>query len=155
MKHEVLPLCQISVCYYPTRLTSSHNQNFSIIRRHWKKFNTLLKVNKVKFETNWEKYAITKKYDGHYYYLCAFPTKSHIRPFEFTLIPAGNYVKFNHKGPMNTIWETINKIYKDVIPNSDFNIDINRSMIHFEHYDAKFNWNRQDSIVGIYVPLTN
>ncbi|NNK84357.1 MAG: GyrI-like domain-containing protein [Desulfobacterales bacterium] len=136
-------------------MTSSHNQNFSIIRRHWKKFNTLLKVNKVKFGPNWEKYAITKKYDGHYHYLCAFPTKSHIRPFEFTLIPAGNYVKFNHKGPMNTIWETINKIYKDVIPNSDFNIDINRSMIHFEHYDAKFNWNRQDSIVGIYVPLTN
>jgi len=155
MKHEVLPLCQISVCYYQTKLTSSHNQNFSIIRRHWKEFNTLLKVCKVKFGPNWEKYAITKKYDGHYYYLCAFPTKNHIRQFEFTLIPAGNYVKFNHKGPMNTIRETINKIYKDVIPNSDFNIDINRSMIHFEHYDSKFNWNRQDSIVGIYVPLTN
>ena len=153
MNQEILTLRQISVCYYKTELTSSHNKNFSIIRQHWKKFNTLLQINNVKLGPNWEKYAITQKGNGQYYYQCAFPAKTHIRQFEFTLIPAGNYVKFNHKGPMNTIRETINEIYKDVIPNSDFNININRSMIHFEHYDSKFNWNRQDSIVEIYVPL--
>ena len=155
MNREVLTLCQISVCYYQTQLTSSHNKNFPIIRQHWKEFNALLRINKVKLGTNWEKYAITQKCNGQYYYQCAFQTKTHIRHFEFTHIPAGNYVKFNHEGPMNKIRETINEIYQEAIPNSGFNIDTNRSLIHFEHYDSRFNWNRPDSIVEIYVPLTN
>jgi AraC family transcriptional regulator len=155
MNQEILTLRQISVCYYQTELTSSHNKNFSIIRQHWKEFNTLLQINNVKLGPNWEKYAITQKCNGQYYYQCAFPTTAHIRQFEFMQIPAGNYVKFNHEGPMNTIRKTINQIYKEVIPNSDINIDRNRSLIHFEHYDSKFNWNRPDSIVKIYVPLTN
>ena len=153
MKHEILTRSQVSVCYFQTELTRSHNQNFSIIRRHWKEFNTLLHINKVKLGPSWEKYAITKKHNGHYYYQCAFPTKTHIRQFEFAIIPGGNYLKFNHIGSMNTIQRTINEIYKNVIPNSDFNIDINRSMIHFERYDSGFNWNRQDSLVELYVPL--
>jgi len=106
MKHEVLTLSQISVCYVQTELTRSQNQNFSIIRRHWKEFNALIRINKVKLGPNWEKYAITKKHNDHYYYQCAFPTKNHIRQFEFTIIPAGNYLKFNHIGPMNTIQGT-------------------------------------------------
>ena len=152
---DIITLRQIPVCYYQTKLTSSHNKNFSIIRQHWKEFNTLLQINKVKLGPDWEKYAITQKSNGQYYYRCAFPTTAHIRQFEFMQLPAGNYVKFNHEGPMNKIRETINKIYKEVIPNSDLNIDPNRSLIHFEHYDSKFNWNRPDSTIEIYVPLTN
>jgi predicted transcriptional regulator YdeE len=155
MNPEVLTLRQISVCYYQTKLTSSHNKNFFIIRQHWKEFNTLLQINKVKLGPNWEKYAITQKDNDQYYYQCAFPTTTHIHQFEFMQIPAGNYVKFRHEGPMNTIRETINEIYKEVIPNSDLNIDRDRSLIHIEHYDSKFNWNRPDSIVEIYVPLAN
>ena len=155
MEHKVLTLRQISVCYYQTELTRSHSQNFSIIRQHWKEFNTLLRINKVKLGANWEKYAITKKYNDQYYYQCAFPSATHIRQFEFTIIPAGNYIKFDHKGSMSTIRKTINEIYNNVIPNSQFEIDRNRSMIHFEHYDSKFNWNSQDSVVELYVPLTN
>ena len=155
MKYEILSLRQISVCYYQTELTNSHNQNFSIIRRHWKEFNALLRINKVNLGPSWKKYAVTKKINGLYYYQCGFPAKAQIHQFEFTIIPSGNYAKFDHRGPMNTIRKTINEIYIDVIPNSDLNIDINRSMIHFEQYDSKFNWNRQDSIVEIYVPIMN
>jgi predicted transcriptional regulator YdeE len=90
MNYRVLTLRQISVCYYQAKLTSPHNNNFSIIRQHWKEFNILLKINKVKLGPNWEKYAITQKCDGQYYYQCAFPTTTHIRQFEFTQIPAGN-----------------------------------------------------------------
>jgi len=111
MKYEVLRLSQISVCYSQTELTSSHSQNFLIIRRHWMKFNNLLRINKVKLGFNWEKYAITKKYNDQYYYQCAFPSTTHLRQFEFTIIPAGNYMKFNHKGSMSTIRKTINEIY--------------------------------------------
>jgi predicted transcriptional regulator YdeE len=155
MKYKILELRQIALCYYQTELTNSHNQNFTIIRQHWKEFNALLRINKIKLRPDWKKYAITKKYNGRYYYQCAFPAQAHIRQFDFTLIRAGNYVKFDHIGPMNTIRKTINEIYIDVIPGSDLKIDLNRSMIHFEHYDSKFSWNRQDSIVEIYVPLTN
>ncbi len=155
MKYEVLRLSQISVCYSQTELTSSHSQNFLIIRRHWMKFNNLLRINKVKLGFNWEKYAITKKYNDQYYYQCAFPSTTHLRQFEFTIIPAGNYMKFNHKGSMSTIRKTINEIYSSAIPKSHFEINRNRSMIHFERYDSKFNWNRQDSVVELYVPITN
>lgn len=124
MKYEVLTLRQISVCYYQTELTRSHNQNFSIIRKHWKEFNTLLGINKVKLGLNWEKYAITKKHNDQYYYQCAFPSTTHIRQFEFTIIPAGNYIKFDHEGSMSTIRKTINEIYNNVIPNSHIEIDI-------------------------------
>ena len=153
MNQEVLTLRQISVCYCQTKLTTSHRKNFSIIRQHWKEFNSLLKINKVKLGPDWEKYAITQKFNGQYYYKCAFPTTTPIRQFEFMQIPAGEYVKFKHEGPMNTIRETINEIYNKIIPNSDLNIDRKRSLLHIEHYDSKFNWNRPDSIVEIYVPL--
>jgi len=109
----------------------------------------------LKLGPNWEKYAITQKCKGQYFYQCAFPAIAHIRQFEFMQIPAGNYVRFKHEGPMNKIRNTINKIYKEVIPKSDLMVEKNRSLIHFEHYDSKFNWDRPDSIVEIYVPLTN
>ncbi len=64
-------------------------------------------------------------------------------------------MKFNHKGSMSTIRKTINEIYSSAIPKSHFEINRNRSMIHFERYDSKFNWNRQDSVVELYVPITN
>jgi predicted transcriptional regulator YdeE len=155
MSQEVLTLRQISVCYYQTNLTSSHHKNFSTIKQHWKEFNKLLHIHKVKLGPNWEKYGITQKVNGQYYYQCAFPTTTHFSQFEFMQIPAGNYVKFKHEGPMHTIRETINEIYQKVIPNSDLRIDRHRSLIHIERYDSKFNWNRPDSIVGIYVPLSN
>ncbi len=118
-------------------------------------FNTLLIINKVKLGVNWEKYAITKKYNDKYYYQCAFPSMTHITRFDFTIIPAGNYLKFNHRGSMSTIKKTINEIYNSVIPKSHIEVDRNRTMIHFERYDSKFNWNRQDSVVELYVPITN
>ncbi len=153
MKYEVLPLSEISVCYHQIELTRSHKRNFYIIRRHWKEFNTLLQNHKIQLGANWEKYAITMKHDGKYYYQCAFPSETNNSPFEFALIPAGQYAKFTHNGPMNEIWNTINIIYKDVIPSSKLSIDIERSMIHFEHYDSNFSWNRQDSTLEIYIPL--
>ena len=155
MEHKVLTLRQISVCYYQTELTRSHSQNFSIIRQHWKAFNTLLKINKVTLGANWEKLAMTQRYKDQYYYQCAFPSAIHIRPFEFMVIPAGNYFKFDHKGSMSTIGKTLNEIYNNVIPKSHIQIDKNRSMIHFERYDSKFNWNSQDSVVEVYIPLPN
>lgn len=155
MEYEILKRPGISICYLETELTRSHAQNFHIIRRHWKAFNALLRINKVRLGPDWEKYAITQKRKGDYYYQCAFPAKTHVSPFEFSRIPAGSYIRFVHKGPMNAIRGTINTIYKDIIPDSGLKIDVNRSMIHYERYDANFNWNKQDSNLDLYVPLMN
>ena len=149
MRYEVLTLSQFSVCFYQTELTRSHNQNFSIIRQNWIEFNDLLRSNKIKLGENWEKFAITKKENDHYYYQCAFPSDSHINQFEFTFIPTGNYLKFTHRGSMRMISKTIN-----VIPDSHFEIDLKRSLIHFERYDSSFNWNHKNSVVELFVPIT-
>jgi len=155
MEYVVLTIHQISVCYYQTELTRSHNQNFLIIRQHWNEFNNRLRTNKVKLGLNWEKYAITKKRNDRYFYQCAFPSTTEIPQFKFTIIPGGHYVKFDHKGSMKMIKSTINEIYNNVIPRSHTEIDINRSLIHFERYDSRFNWNGKDSVIELYVPIMN
>ncbi len=154
MRYEVLTLSQFSVCFYQTELTRSHHQNFSIIRENWIEFNDLLRSNKINLGENWEKFAITKKENNHYYYQCAFPSDSQINQFEFTLIPAGNYLKFTHQGSMRMISKTINVIYRNVIPDSHFEIDPKRSLIHFERYDSRFNWNHKDSVIELFIPIT-
>jgi len=155
MKYKVLNVPKINVCYFETQLTTSHKKNFSIIQSHWKKFNTLLRINEIKFNSEWVKFGITRKTENQYFYRCAFNSESHIPQFEHAHIPAGSFVKFNHSGPLYSLCKTINQIYKTIIPSSPLDIDLNRSVIHYERYDSRFNWNHQNSIIEIYVPLQN
>ncbi|MFT6296337.1 MAG: hypothetical protein ACJATW_002632 [Glaciecola sp.] len=56
---------------------------------------------------------------------------------------------------MRLLKSTVNNIYKKVIPESDFNIDENRTVIHYEEHDHRFLWNKPSSLVSTYVPVKN
>ena len=143
------------MCCFETEITTFHQKNSSIISDHWKKFNVLFRVNKIKFDSEWEKFGITIKTNNQYFYQCAFQSESCISRFKQTSIPDGNFAKFNHTGPLYLLSKTINQIYKKIIPVSLLDIDLGRSLIHYERYDSKFNWNNQNSVIEIYVPLKN
>jgi len=155
MKYEIIYSPKINVCHFEIQLTTFHQKNFSIISNHWKKFNTLLRINEIKLDSEWEKFGITIKTNNQYFYQCAFPSEGHIPRFKQTSIPEGSFAKFNHTGPLYLLSKTINQIYKQIIPVSLLDIDFNRSLIHYERYDSKFNWNNQNSIVEINIPLKN
>lgn len=136
-----------------TELTTSQNTNHQIIAKHWQKFNQILKSKKIKLGTNWVKYGITKKIGENYYYMVAIPSDVKIEGFDTEIISANEYVCFQHVGAMGNIKSTINQIYKTIIPASNFNINKNRILIHYERYDYRFNWNKPNSVIDIYVPI--
>ncbi|MCP3876279.1 MAG: hypothetical protein GY699_24440 [Desulfobacteraceae bacterium] len=155
MKYELKYIPKISVCYFEMQLTTSHQKNFSIISDQWKKFNSLLRINKIIFDSEWKKFGITIKANNHYFYQCAFTSEKRIQQFKHSNISAGTFAKFNHIGSLYALSKTINQIYKQIIPQSSLDIDLNRLLIHYEKYDSKFNWNNKNSIIEIYVPVKN
>ena len=50
----------------------------------------------------------------------------------------------------NKIFYYISIPKKDFVPN-DFTE--NRQFVYFEKYDYKFHWNREDSVIEIYIPI--
>ncbi len=149
----------IQTCGLVTELTTSQTDNFEIIQKHWKTFNDELKRLKLnKKDGNWTKYGITFKTGENYFYLTAIPTNNlnvpdHFSSFE---IPKGEYETFNHKGKMENIKQTIYEIYKVILPKSNLKIEdhIKTGFIHFEKYDYRFQWNKPNSVIEIYLPLS-
>lgn len=153
MTYDLITLAAANIAYVETPLSTSHSQNAAIITNHWKKFNSLLRANQVQLGANWQKFGLTMKINGQYTYRCAYKT-DHANPaFNTTTIQAGQFAKFSHVGPISQISTTINQIYKSAIPTHSLDIDINRTLLHFEQYDARFNWNNPTSVVDIYLPL--
>ncbi|TDE43565.1 transcriptional regulator [Flavobacterium rhamnosiphilum] len=139
-------------------LTNSQTDNFFIIQNHWKLFNQeLKKYNLIQKDGNWEKFGITYKKAEKYFYLTAIPKLEQIFPdhFLYKEIPKGAYEIFTHKGNMQAIKETFYIIYKNILPNSTLTIETHNKtgFIHFEKYDYRFQWNKPNSIIDIYLPL--
>jgi AraC family transcriptional regulator len=137
-------------------ITKSQKENYDIIKTFWKEFNEKLKYANLPRKTggNWEKYGMTYKFGDIYKYFCGIPVENNYANtfFEEKIITNGNYAVFQHRGAMNYLNETINKIYKQIIPND--NLKLNQTEIfHFELYNYKFKWNNNESIIEIYVPL--
>lgn len=153
MHHEIIFRPETKLWCLDTDITQSHRANGAIIAAHWKKFNHLLRVNQVKLGSNWEKFGITGKADGRYTYSCAFASKLSQDQFTPSIISQGEFARFSHQGAMRFMSRTINKIYKNAIPNLALNIDINRSIVHFERYDQRFQWSDKNSIIDIFIPL--
>jgi predicted transcriptional regulator YdeE len=153
MNYEIVTKEGFRVCGLNTELTTSQNENYKIIRGHWQKFNNELKVRKVKSEKDWVKYGITKKIEGKYLYITAIPFDIGIKDFEVEEINGGKFICFRHTGRMELIKSTIHRIYRQIIPASDFNVDGKRTMVHYEQYDYRFSWNKSESIIDIYVPI--
>ncbi len=136
-----------------TELTTSQSENYQIITKHWQKFNNALKSKKVRLGARWVKYGITKKIGNSYYYMVAISSDIEIDGFDTETINTGDYICFQHIGSMGLIKSTIYQIYKKVIPLSSFCLNEKRKLIHYERYDYRFNWNKPNSVLDIYVPI--
>lgn len=134
-------------------LTKSQSQNHQIISSHWKNFNRELGIRNIKSDSNWLKFGVTKKIDDQYFYLTAIPKTVDVAGFSEEELKGGEYICFEHRGDMGLLKSTINDIYKTIIPESSFNIDVKRTTIHYEQYDHRFLWNKPNSIISIYVPI--
>lgn len=134
-------------------LTTSQSENYQIITKHWQNFNNALKSKKLKLGTSWVKYGITKKTGNNYFYMAAIPSDIEIDGFDSEIINPGKYVCFQHVGALGLIKSTIYQIYKQIIPSSNFGLNENRILIHYERYDYRFSWNKPNSVIDIYVPI--
>ncbi len=69
----------------------------------------------------------------------------------FKHIPAHQYAKFVHRGPISTIMETYNYIYNEWFPKSGYEGDW--QACELEWYDERFKIEGEDSEFDIYVPI--
>ena len=145
---------KLKICGLFIQLTTSQSQNHQIISKQWQNFNKILKSKRLKLGRNWVKYGITKKIGNNYYYMTAIPSEIEIDGFDTETINAGEYYCFQHIGAMELIKLTIYKIYKEVIPLSNIRLSESRMLIHYERYDYRFNWNKPNSIIDIYIPIS-
>lgn len=153
MKYEVVTRDSCSVLGLQVALTASQRENHKIIAEHWKRFNRELRIKNIKLGGNWLKYGITNKNNNKYTYLTAIPKVIDVVGFTEIKLGGGKYIQFEHRGNMGLLKSTIYSIYKEIIPESSFVIDPNRTMIHYEQYDNRFLWNKPNSLISIYVPI--
>lgn len=152
MEYKLINIKKITVSGLSTDLTNSQLKNYYIIRKQWEKFNKIVNTIRRENSTYFEKFGITLRKNNKLRYVPSMLLNEYNILDKFT-IPESTYINFKHKGNMFNIKETIYKIYKDIIPNTEFIIDYNREFIHFEKYDHTFKWNKENSIVNIFVPI--
>lgn len=153
MRYNIVKIDTKTVTGSPTLLTKSQQENFQIITKQWKSFNYNLNSIERENGSNWEKFGLTIKKGNNNYYMpaIAFEGTNIMKKF---IIPGGEYLKFCHIGSIKNLKYTIFKIYKDFLIKNDFVLDSNRELIHYERYDKRFNWNDHNSIIEIYVPIS-
>ena len=144
-----------SVYGITAELTTSQTENSKIISRHWRKFNRHLPNKNLWQGKGWVKYGITKKVEDKYFYMAAIESNVTIASLEIDTINTGEFIRFQHVGSLERIKLTISDIYRNVIPVQGIKINSNRALVHYERYDYRFNWNDQNSIIDIYVPVDN
>lgn len=134
-------------------LSTSLERNEELSLMFWKTFNQQLKEKHLTQGKTFLKYAVTFREQQHLYYGCGVIPKG-TYPIGFTLyhIPRGHYLKFIHKGSHKTIKDTIRSIFEDYIPTHDVS-RLSDSIQYYERYDEQFHFDREDSIVEIYVPI--
>jgi len=147
-------LCEeFKVSGVSTKLVGSQSVNQGIIAKHWQSFNNILRINKQWQGKNWVKYGVTKKIGDDYFYMTAIPFVAELDGFDTGVIPAGEYFHYQHVGAMTHLKSSIHQIYKRIIPASDYGVNSERALIHYERYDYRFSWNKPDSIIDIIVPI--
>lgn len=136
-------------------LTQNQRKNIEISTRFWQIFNKNLKKEQLSQSGNWLKYAFMERKNGQLFYFCAIPFQGEV-PSGFSLkeIKAHRYLVVEHRGSMNRIYETYGKIYQNLLPYTNFQ-PLKEDCIHFEKYDHRFHWNREDSIIEIWIPIRN
>ncbi|MDO5573673.1 MAG: GyrI-like domain-containing protein [bacterium] len=142
-----------SVIGQEIELTNYQRQNIQLSIQFWKTFNQNLKKNYLSQSGNWIKYAFMQKRDTKLYYYCAIPKKV-VVPEGFTVkeIPQQKYLVAEHLGHMDRIYDTYTTIYQELLPQTGYERS-QTDFLHFEKYDYRFHWNRDDSVIEIWVPI--
>lgn len=153
MKYTIRELNAFSVIGQEVELTNYQKKNIQISTQFWRKFNSNLKKSYLSQSGNWVKYAFMERRNGKLYYVCSIPKKNIIPDgFNMKEIPSYKYLVVEHIGAMGKIYETYGKIYQEIIPSIPY-IPIKDIILHFEKYDYRFQWNRDDSIIEIWIPI--
>lgn len=134
-------------------LTHSQRTNIQISTHFWQQFNLNIKRAGLSQTHYWTKFAFMQRRENQLFYYCAIPKKT-VVPVGFKLkeIQESFYLVVEHVGSMNKIYNTYGKIYQELLPHLPYT-PITSDFLHFEKYDARFHWNREDSIIEIWVPI--
>ena len=117
------------------------------------KSNINLKKSYLSQSGNWRKYAFTERRNGKLYYFCSIPGKNIVPDnFIYKEIPSCKYLVVEHIGSMDKIYETYGKLYQEILPHVGY-IPLQKNFLHFEKYDYRFHWNRENSIIEIWLPI--
>lgn len=136
-----------------TKLTSKKKENLKLAMDFWKCFNQQLRKNYMQQFGKWRKYAFMEREEQGLYYFCAVPKK--------VIIPSGfiekkveeqKYLVATHEGKMSAIYETYDRLYKEILPHSPYE-RLQGGFLHFEKYDEQFRWEKDDSKIEIWVPV--
>lgn len=153
MYYRVIKLKAFKVCGFSTEFTSSMSQNFTIAQRFWQVFNRRIKTGNLTQGKVWTKYAFTYNKNNKYRYFIGIPF---IEPtpldFEVKEVPESYCMVFEHRGKLENLNNTINRIYREFIPKHSFKPET-KNYYHFEKYDYRFMPNSDSSLIEIYVPL--
>ena len=95
---------------------------------------------------------IRRKNEKIFYY-CAIPKRA-IIPEVFTSkeITSHNYLVIEHVGAMDKIYDTYTKLYQEILPNTEYML-LQDDFLHFERYDYRFHWNKESSVIEIWLPI--
>lgn len=134
-------------------LTERQNSNLQLSMQFWKQFNSNLKKASLSQNGNWNKYAFMYRKEGKLFYYCSIPKRS-VVPDGFIehQVGAHKYLVVEHVGAMNRIYSTYNAIYHDLLPECGYTHEQDE-YLHYEKYDYRFHWNREDSLIEIWVPI--
>ena len=153
MKYTIRELEAFSVIGQEVELTNYHKRNIQISTQFWRKFNADLKKSYLSQFENWIKYAFMIKRNGKLFYFCSIPKRNVIPDgFIYKDIQSYKYLAVEHIGSMDNLYETYRKIYQEILPNTDYT-PLQEEFLHFERYDYRFHWNRENSIIEIWIPL--
>lgn len=153
MKYTIREIEAFTVIGQEVELTNYQKRNIQISTQFWRKFNSNLKKSYLSQAGNWIKYAFTEKRNGKLFYFCAIPKRNIIPDnFLYKEIQAYKYLVVEHTGSMDKIYETYSKIYKELLPNTEYAL-LQKDFLHFERYDYRFHWNKESSIIEIWLPI--
>ncbi len=153
MNYTICELEAFSVIGQEVELTNFQRKNIEISTQFWRKFNTNLKRAYISQSGNWFKYAFMERRDGSLFYYCAVPQKA-VVPKDFVLkeIKKQKYLVVDHIGAMDKIYDTYRIIYQEILPNVNY-VPYKDKFLHFERYNDRFHWNKENSMIGIWVPI--
>ena len=117
MDYQIIELEEFNVIGIRYELSKSLSNNVKLAQNHWKIFNSKLRNNKLYLGSNWCKYAFIEKIENKIFYYISIPKKDFV-PNDFTekIILKSKYLRVEHIGNMNKLKDTINYVYKEIIP---------------------------------------